>query len=102
MPAVLPAVIGVGDNLAFGINGSAHLCDLRRAKIVPAHFIPAHELDAHGPPSQLRHNGGGLRRVLIAAMAVRARSFVILDAYPLHRHSEQRRQHFAGGVDVLR
>src|SRR5580704_10726179 len=55
VPAVLPAVVGVGDYPSLGIDAGTHLCHLRWTVIVPAEFIPAPELHAHGPSYSLRH-----------------------------------------------
>ena len=37
---------------------AAHVGEMGRAVIVPAEFVPAHELDPHGPADRLRHHRG--------------------------------------------
>ena len=80
-PAVLPAVVFVGHELAVGVDAGAHVGEVRRAVVVPAVLVGAHELHAHRLADRLRHDGRGLRRVLVAAAAEGARAFDILHAH---------------------
>src|SRR5580693_3486757 len=102
MESVLAAVVRIGDDLAIGVDGGAHFGQLRRAVIVPPQLIPAHELHADGAAHGLRYDRGGLRRILVAAVAEGAGSFVVLDPHALDGQPEQRRKHGAGRINVLR
>ena len=42
---MLPAVILVGDQVALVVNAGANLSEVGGAVLVPAMFIPAHDLD---------------------------------------------------------
>ena len=89
-PAVLPAVILVGDELAVGIDAGAHVGEMRGTVIVPAVLVPAHELHAHRLADRLRHDRRGLRGILVAAAAEGAGALVVLDADLVDRQSEHR------------
>ena len=87
-PVMLPAVVLIGHDLSGGIGGGADLADMRGAIVVPAVLIPAHELQADGLAGSLRKNRGGQRHIVITAVAVGARTFVVLDAHFFGGNSE--------------
>ena len=98
----MPAVVLIRDDLAIGVGGGANLADVRGAVIVPAVLVPAHELQPDGFAGQLRQNRGCLRYVVIATVAIRARSFVILHANFWRGNSEHAGESVARGVHILR
>ena len=100
-PAVLPAVVFIGHDLAVGIDGGAHVGEMGRAVVVPAVLVGAHELHAHRFADRLRHHGCGLGGVVVAASAIGARAFDVLHAHLVDRHAQHLRQHVAGVEDIL-
>src|SRR6516225_7971540 len=101
-PAMLPALILVGDQLASVIRGSANLPDVRRPEIVPSMLVPTHELQAHRLAGELRKNGRGLRDIVVATVAIGPRAFVILDANLIRGEAENAAQGGTRSVHILR
>src|ERR1035441_464896 len=99
---MLPAVVLVRDDLAGGIGGGTHLADMRGAIVIPTVLIPPHELQADWLSRTLRKYCRCLRHIVVAAVAVSARSFVILDAHFVRRDSEHDGQLAARPVHILR
>ena len=100
-PAVLPAMIFIGQHVSAGIDRGAHLGQMRGPVIVPAMFVPAHELHANRLAHRLRQNRGGLRGIVVTAAAERPRAFVILHADFFDRQPDHRRELGARTVNVL-
>src|SRR5262249_57574282 len=80
-PAVLPAVVLVGDDPALGVDAGAHLGEMGRSVIVPAVLVGAHELHAHRTLDRLRQDRRRLCRILVAAVAEGAGALVVLYAH---------------------
>src|SRR5438552_1729163 len=70
--------------------------------VIPTVLVPAHELQANRFAGCLRENRGCLRHVVVAAMAVSARSFAVLHSNFLGDHSKQARHAGARPVHILR
>src|ERR1700722_15540736 len=75
-PVVLPAVIFIGDKLAVGIGGGADLAYMGGTVVIPTVLIPPHELEAHWFTRGLGEDGGSLRDIVVAAMAISARTLL--------------------------
>src|SRR5207253_1778024 len=79
-PAVLPAVVLVGHELAIRVDAGADLGKMGGAVLIPAVLVPAHELHAHRLADRLRQDRGGLGGILVATAPERARALVIFHA----------------------
>ena len=84
-----------------GIRRGANFADMRGTVIVPAVLVPAHELQADGFAGELRENRGGLRDIVVAAVAVGAGTFVILHANLLGWQTENGSNGIPRGVNIL-
>ena len=101
-PVVVPALVLIGDDFAIRIGCGTYLADVGRTVEVPAMLVPAHELQAYRLAASCESMCCGLRRVVVATMAICAGAFVILDANFRGRQAEYSGQRVARGVNILR
>ena len=76
----------VRDDLPVRVDRAAHVGQLRRAEVVPAVLVPAHELQPHRRARELRGDRGREAAVVPGrSVAERARALVVLDADVVQR-----------------
>src|SRR5262249_55102741 len=97
-----PPVIFVRNNAAFYVGGGPDLSDVCGTIVIPPVFIPTHELQSNRTADKLRHDGSGLRNVVLAAVSVITRPFLITNLNLFSRHSEDAGKTRACSVDILR
>ena len=74
---------------------------MSRAVVVPSVLVPSHELQADGPPGDLRHDRRRLRGIVLTAVAVDARAFLVPHLNLFGRQAEHAGQARASAVNIL-
>ena len=97
----MPALIFEGHDIARSVYTAAHVGEMGRAVIVPAEFVPPHELDPHGPADRLRHHCSSNRAIVMAGTTEHAGAFIVLDLHLIGGEPKRLSQHVAHAVRKL-
>src|SRR5215467_3084044 len=97
----MPALIYKGHHIARSVHTAAHVGEMGWAVIVPAEFVPAHELDPHGPADRLRHHSSRDRAIVMAGATKHAGTFIIADLHLIGSEPKRLSQHVAHAVRKL-
>src|SRR5258708_36506046 len=97
----MPALIFEGHDIARSVYTAEHVGEMGRAVIVPAEFVPAHELDPHGPANRLRHHCSSNRAIVMAGTTKHAGAFIVLDLHLIGGEPKRLSQHVAHAVRKL-
>src|SRR5260370_40803209 len=98
---MMPGIIFEVHDIARSVYTAAHVGTMGRAVIVPAEFVPAHELDPHGPANRLRHHCSSNRAIVMAGTTKHAGAFIVLDLHLIGGEPKRLSQHVAHPVREL-